>query len=58
MKLQKKKTSRRTSLILDNGSGHFIRSEKDNVKTWYLLDNIISWKQPCDLGIIAALEKR
>ena len=43
---------------MDNAPGHFIRAEKGNVKTWFLPANVTSWKQPCDLGIIAALKKR
>jgi hypothetical protein len=36
---------------MDNVSGHFDAFECNNI-------HVASWKQPCDMGIIAALKKR
>jgi hypothetical protein len=43
---------------LDNAPGHFEAFERDNVRIFFFPPNCISWKQPCDMGIIAALKKR
>ena len=39
-------------------SGHFEAFTRENVTVHFLPHNVTSWKQPCDLGIIAALKKR
>jgi hypothetical protein len=54
----KKRTGRRVLLLLDNAPGHFEAFERDNVRTVFFPPNCTSWKQPCDMGIIAALKKR
>ena len=54
----KKRTGRRVLLLMDNAPGHFECFERDNVKVAFSPANCTSWKQPCDLGIIAALKKR
>ncbi len=54
----KKRTGRRVLLLLDNAPGHFEAFERDNVKIVFFPPNCTSWKQPCDMGIIAALKKR
>jgi hypothetical protein len=43
--------------MLDN-AGHFEAFECDNVRIVFFPPNCTSWKQPCDMGIIAALKKR
>jgi hypothetical protein len=43
---------------LDNALGHFEAFECDNVRIIFFPPNCTSWKQPCDMGIIAALKKR
>jgi hypothetical protein len=42
---------------LDNALGHFEAFECDNVKIVFFPPNCTSWKQPCDI-IIIALKKR
>ncbi len=54
----KKQTGRRVLLLLDNAPKHFEAFERDNVRIVFFPPNCISWKQPCDMGIIAALKKR
>ena len=54
----KNRTDEPVLLILDNAPGHFNDLSKDNVTVKFLPPNCTSWKQPCDLGIIAALKKR
>ena len=54
----RKRTGRRVLLLMDNAPGHFEAFERDNVKVAFLPPNCTSWKQPCDMGIIAALKKR
>jgi hypothetical protein len=54
----KKQTRRRVLLLLDNAPGHFEAFECDNVRIVFFPPNYTSWKQPCDMGIIATLKKR
>ncbi len=54
----KKRTGRRVLLLLDNAPGHFEAFECDNVRIVFFPPKCTSWKQPCDMGIIAALKKR
>jgi hypothetical protein len=54
----KKRTRRRVLLLLDNAPGHFEAFERDNVRIVFFPPNCTSWKQPCNMGIIAALKKR
>ncbi len=54
----KKRTGRRVLLLLDNAPGHFEAFERDNVRIVFFPPNCTSWKQPWDMGIIAALKKR
>ncbi len=54
----KKRTRRRVLLLLDNAPGHFEAFECNNVRIVFFPPNCTSWKQPCDMGIIAALKKR
>jgi hypothetical protein len=54
----KKQIGRRVLLLLDNAPGHFEAFEHDNVRIVFFPPNCTSWKQPCDMGIIAALKKR
>jgi hypothetical protein len=54
----KKRTGCRVLLLLDNDPGHFEAFERDNVRIVFFPPNCTSWKQPCDMGIIAALKKR
>ncbi|KAI6648197.1 hypothetical protein LOD99_12006 [Oopsacas minuta] len=53
----KKRTGRRVLLLMDNASGHFQAFERNNVRVVFFPPNCTSWKQPCDMGIIAALKK-
>ena len=53
----KKKTGRPVLLLMDNALGHFPAFERNHVKMVFFLLNCKSWKQPCDMGIIAALKK-
>ncbi len=43
---------------MDNAPGHFQSFERDNIRVVFFPPNCTSWKQPCDMGIIAALKKR
>ena len=54
----RRRTGRPILLLMDNAPGHFVAFEKNNVKVVFFPPNCTSWKQPCDLGIIAALKKR
>jgi hypothetical protein len=54
----KKRTGCQVLLMLDNAPGHFEAFEHDNVKIVFFPPNCTSWKQPCDMGIIAAMKKR
>ncbi len=54
----KKRTGRQVLLLLDNAPEHFKASEGNNVRIVFFPPNCTSWKQPCDMGIIAALKKR
>jgi hypothetical protein len=54
----KKRTEHCVLLLLDNAPGHFEAFERDNVRIVFFPPNCTSWKQPCDMGIIAALKKR
>jgi len=54
----KKRTGRWVLLLLNNALGHFEAFERDNVRIIFFPPNCTSWKQPCDMGIIATLKKR
>jgi hypothetical protein len=54
----KKRTGHRVLLLLDNAPGHFEAFERENVRIVFFPPNCTSWKQPYDMGIIAALKKR
>ena len=54
----RRRTGRPILLLMDNAPGHFAAFEKNNVKVVFFPPNCTSWKQPCDMGIIAALKKR
>ena len=43
---------------MDNAPGDFEAFKEDNIRVVFFPLNIMSWKQPCDQGIIAALKKR
>ena len=45
-------------LLVNNTPGHIQESQKHNVRVKLFPANCTSWKQPCDVGIIAALKKR
>ena len=55
----RRKTQHPVLLLLDNAPGHMINDfAKENVTIKFFPPNITSWKQPLDLGVIAALKKR
>jgi hypothetical protein len=54
----KRRTGRPVLLLMDNTLGHFDAFEHDNIRVVFFPPNCTSWKQPCDMGIIAALKKR
>jgi hypothetical protein len=54
----KKRTERRVLLLMDNALEHFEAFEHDNIRIVFFPPNCTSLKQPCDMGIIAALKKR
>ena len=43
---------------MENDPGDFETFEKENVVVLYFIPNVTSWKQPCILGLIAAVKKR
>jgi hypothetical protein len=53
----KKRTGHHVLLLMDNASGHFEEFERDNIQIVFFPPNSTSWKQPCNMGIIAALKK-
>jgi len=54
----KRRTRRLVLLLMDNAPGHFDAFERDNICVVFFPPNCTSWKQPGDMGIIAALKKR
>jgi DDE superfamily endonuclease len=54
----KKRTHQQVLLLLDNSPAHFDAFERDGVRVVFFPPNCTSWKQPCNMGIIAALKKR
>jgi len=54
----KRQIGRPVLLLMDNASGQFNAFERDNIRVVFFPPNCTSWKQPCDMGIIAALKKR
>jgi hypothetical protein len=53
----KRRTGRLVLLLMDNAPRHFDAFECDNIRVVFFSPNCTSWKQPCDMGIIAALKK-
>ena len=51
-------TNRKVLLILDNAPGHAEAFDRDAVKVIFSPAKVTSWKQPMDMGTIAALKKR
>ena len=45
-------------LLMDKAPGHFEAFQGENVVVSFFTLNVTSWKQPCDLGVIAAVKKR
>jgi hypothetical protein len=54
----KRRTGRPVLLLMDNAPGHFDAFERNNIRVVFFPPNYTSWKQPCDMGIIATLKKR
>jgi hypothetical protein len=54
----KRRTGCPVLLLMHNASGHFDAFERKNIRVVFFPPNCTSWKQPCDMGIIAALKKR
>ena len=52
----KKRTGHHVLLLMDNAPGHFEAFERDNIRIVFFPPNCTRWKQPCDMGIIAALK--
>ena len=53
----RKRTGRPVLFLMDNAPGHFPAFERNNIKVVFFPPNCTSWKQPCDMGIIAARKK-
>jgi len=45
-------------LVVDNAPGHLDEVDIGRIKVRFMPPNCTSWRQPCDLGIIAAYKKR
>jgi hypothetical protein len=43
---------------MDNAPGYFDAFERDNIHVVFFPPNCTNWKQPSDMGIIAALKKQ
>lgn len=54
----RKKTHKPVLLLLDNAPAHCDGLSKDDVTVTFFPPGCTSWKQPCDLGIIAAIKRR
>jgi hypothetical protein len=54
----KRRTGHPVFLLMDNVPGHFNAFERGNIRIIFFPPNCTSWKQPCDMGIIATLKKR
>ena len=52
------KTRKPVLLLLDNAPGHATEFVRDDVQVKFFPPRVTSWKQPMDMGIIAALKKR
>ena len=53
-----RRTGQPVLLLLDNAPGHGSEFVRNNVTVKFFPPNVTSWKQPMDMGIIAALKKR
>lgn len=53
----RKRTRRPVLLLMDNAPGHFPAVERNDIKVLFFPPSCSSWKQPSDVGIIAALKK-
>ena len=54
----RRRTGHKVLLILDNAPGHASAFERNGIRVAFFPPNVTSWKQPMDMGIIAALKKR
>ena len=52
------RTGRPVLFLLDNAPGHVNEFIKGSISVRFFPPNVTSWKQPMDMGIIAALKKR
>ena len=52
----RKRTGCPVLLLMDNAPSHFPAFEKNNIEMFFP-PNCTSWKQSCDMGIIAAVKK-
>lgn len=52
------RTGHKVLLLLDNAPGHSTEFERNGIRVAFFPPNVTSWKQPMDMGIIAALKKR
>ena len=52
------KTNKPVLLLLDNAPAHCDGLSKNDVSVRFFPPGCTSWKQPCDLGIIAAIKRR
>ena len=53
----RKRAKRLVLLLMNNAPGHFSAFKRYNIKMMFFPPNCTSWKQPCNMGIIAALKK-
>ena len=54
----RKRTGHKVLLILDNAPGHSSAFERNGIRVVLFPPNVTSWRQPMDMGIIAALKNR
>lgn len=54
----RKHTGHKVLLILDNAPGHSTAFGRNGIQVVFFPPNVTSWKQPMDMGIIAAIKKR
>ena len=54
----RRRTCHPVLLLMDNTPGHFEVFQRENVVVRCFTSNVTSWKQSCDLRVVAAVKKR